>query len=162
MTIFYKPQQSNIASEDGKKKWHPRLVKVGKPVSTQKIAERVAKLSSLSPGDVHNVIRNLNDVIGQELLNSHSVNLEGWGTYTILANAKGKGVDTSGEVGPAQIKNLRIRFSPTYTRNVGEGVTRSVFAGIEYERYGKKLKNAYETDEEGGEDDDDDFVDPTT
>ena len=42
-------------------KWYPRLVTMNDPVETQELAGRVARESSMSPGDVHNVIRTLVD-----------------------------------------------------------------------------------------------------
>ena len=57
--LIYKAVQSNIASKDKKKKWHPCLIKMGNVVDTQMIGETIAERSSLTAGDVHNVIRNL-------------------------------------------------------------------------------------------------------
>ncbi|WP_321479458.1 HU family DNA-binding protein [uncultured Bacteroides sp.] len=136
MPLFYKPLQSNVASKDGKKKWHPRLVKVGKVVDTQKIGELIADKASLTPGDVHNVIRNLMSVMREQLLSSRSVKLDGLGTFTMMANASGKGVDTPDEVSPSQIVNLRVQFTPTGTRAAGTGgTTRAMYTGVEYERW---------------------------
>lgn len=56
--LIYKAVQSNIASKDKKKKWHPCLIKMGNVVDTQMIGETIAERSSLTAGDVHNVIRN--------------------------------------------------------------------------------------------------------
>ena len=57
--LIYKAVQSNIASKDKKKKWHPCLIKMGNVVDTQMIGETIAERSSLTAGDVHNVIRNI-------------------------------------------------------------------------------------------------------
>ncbi len=59
MALFYKAVKSTMATKSGDKKWHLNLVKVGKVVSTQQLAEMIAEKSSLTPGDVHNVVRNL-------------------------------------------------------------------------------------------------------
>ena len=55
MALFYKAVKSTMATKSGDKKWHLNLVKVGKVVSTQQLAEMIAEKSSLTPGDVHNV-----------------------------------------------------------------------------------------------------------
>ena len=55
--LIYKAVQSNIASKDKKKKWHPCLIKMGNVVDTQMIGETIAERSSLTAGDVHNVIK---------------------------------------------------------------------------------------------------------
>ena len=81
--LIYKAVQSNIASKDKKKKWHPCLIKMGNVVDTQMIGETIAERSSLTAGDVHNVIRNLMAVMREQLLNSRTVKLEGLGTFTL-------------------------------------------------------------------------------
>ena len=52
MALFYKAVKSTMATKSGDKKWHLNLVKVGKVVSTQQLAEMIAEKSSLTPGDV--------------------------------------------------------------------------------------------------------------
>ena len=64
--LIYKAVQSNIASKDKKKKWHPCLIKMGNVVDTQMIGETIAERSSLTAGDVHNVIRNLMAVMREQ------------------------------------------------------------------------------------------------
>ena len=59
MPLFYRARQSQLKTKEGKKQWHLTLVKVGKMVTSQQLAEVIAEKSSLTPGDVHNVIRNL-------------------------------------------------------------------------------------------------------
>lgn len=91
MPLIYKPYQANIANKAGQKLYYPRLVKFSKMVNTQKMAELIAEKASLTPGDVHNVIRNLMSVMREQLLNSRTVRLEGLGTFTMIAKAGGKG-----------------------------------------------------------------------
>lgn len=57
MPLFYRARQSQLKTKEGKKQWHLTLVKVGKMVTSQQLAEVIAEKSSLTPGDVHNVIR---------------------------------------------------------------------------------------------------------
>ena len=90
MPLIYKPYQANIANKAGQKLYYPRLVKFSKMVNTQKMAELIAEKASLTPGDVHNVIRNLMSVMREQLLNSRTVRLEG------------EGPDEDGEPGTAQ------------------------------------------------------------
>ena len=63
MPLIYKPYQATLANKEGQKLYYPRLVKFGKMVNTQKMAELIAEKASLTAGDVHNVIRNLMSVI---------------------------------------------------------------------------------------------------
>lgn len=48
MTLFYKAVQSTMVTKAGGKKWHLNLVKIGKTVSTQQLAEMIAEKSSLT------------------------------------------------------------------------------------------------------------------
>lgn len=156
MPLLWKAVQSALKSKDGKKKWHPRLVKVGKTVDTKQLGKDVSKRSSMSAGDTMNVIETLMDVIRGYLMNSQSVRLDDIGTFTVVSNARGNGVDTEEEVTAKQIHGLKIRFTPSYTRNPIEGTTRAMFADIEFEKFEAKAKAA--TNPSGG--DDDDYVDP--
>ena len=65
MPLIYKPYQATLANKEGQKLYYPRLVKFGKMVNTQKMAELIAEKASLTAGDVHNVIRNLMSVSGE-------------------------------------------------------------------------------------------------
>ncbi len=160
MPAMYKAVQSSLASKDGIKKWFPRLAKFRKAVSTQQVAEMIAEKSSLTPGDVHNVIRNMVTVMGRLLLNSQTVKLDGLGTFTLIAKSSGNGVDTPEKVSPSQIRALRIQFTPEGTRAPGGALTRAIFSGIQYERLdGNSSMFVVDDDEEdpddtgGGEED---------
>ena len=64
MPLIYKPYQANIANKAGQKLYYPRLVKFSKMVNTQKMAELIAEKASLTPGDLHNVIRSTSRRLG--------------------------------------------------------------------------------------------------
>ena len=151
MPLFYRPVQSPIASKDGVKRWHLNLVKVGRKVNTQQLAESIAEKSSLTPGDVQNVIRNLMSTMRAELLNSRTVRLEGLGTFTMKARTSGKGVDAKDKVNPNQITALRCHFTPEYTRPAAIGTTRALMQGVQFV-HADFLKSLAEGGEEGGED----------
>ena len=72
MPLFYYARQSSLATKEGAKLWHLSLKKVGRAVDAQQLAEVIAEKSSLTPGDVHNVIRNLMTVMRSQLLNSRT------------------------------------------------------------------------------------------
>ena len=103
-------------------------------------------------------------IMKRHLLNSKSVCLDGFGTFTIICRARKMGVDSKEEVTPKQITDLKIRFTPSYTRNAFEGTTRAMFSGVDFEMYGKKSK-ASTTDSNNNNDgtgDDDDIINPGT
>ena len=134
MVMFYKAVQSSLPNKEGKKLFYPSLVKVNNVVTTQDLAEKIAYSSSMTEGDVHGVIRNLMVAMRQELLNSQTVKLDGLGSFTFRACAKGKGVETAEEVDPSQIKLLRCHFTPEGKRNGSGGTTRAMTTGIKYQR----------------------------
>ena len=132
MPLFYYARQSQIATKEGVKTWHLSLKKVGKVVDTQLLAESIAEKSSLTPGDVQNVVRNLLSVMRVHLLNSHSVRLEGLGTFTMGIRSRGKGVDTEEKVNPNQITSVHCRFTPEYFRPIAVGTTRALTQGMTF------------------------------
>lgn len=132
MPLIYKPYQATLANKEGQKLYYPRLVKFGKMVNTQKMAELIAEKASLTAGDVHNVIRNLMSVMREQLLNSRTVRLEGLGTFTMIAKAGGKGVELEGKVSCTQITSLRCQFTPEYTRSASGVTTRALTTGVEF------------------------------
>ena len=135
MPLFYYGRQSQIATKEGVKTWHLSLKKVGRAVDAQQLAEVIAEKSSLTPGDVHNVIRNLMTVMRSQLLNSRTVRLDGLGTFTMKARTRGKGVVKSEDVNPNQVTALRCQFTPEYTRPAAMGTTRALLQGVEFEKY---------------------------
>lgn len=80
MPLLYYARQSQLKTKDGVKTWHPVLKKVGRAVNLQQLGEMVAEKCSATPGDVHNVVRNLVSVMRSQLLNSRSVRLDGLDT----------------------------------------------------------------------------------
>ena len=57
MPLFYYARQSSLATKEGAKLWHLSLKKVERAVDAQQLAEVIAEKSSLTPGDVHNVLK---------------------------------------------------------------------------------------------------------
>ena len=146
MPLFYKAVQSPIANKAGAKLWHLNLVKAGGTVATQQLAEVIAEKSSLTAGDVQNVVRNLMSVMREYLLNSRSVRLVGLGSFTMKACTRAKGVESADKVSPNQITALKCRFTPEYTRPAAIGTTRALTQGVQF-LHADLLKN--DTSEEG-------------
>ena len=72
--IFWKRIQAAINDL-----WYPRSVTVGNPVETQEFAKRLARESTVSPADVHAVIRAMPEVMADFMKESRAVHLEGIG-----------------------------------------------------------------------------------
>ena len=111
MPLIYKPYQATLANKEGQKLYYPRLVKFGKMVNTQKMAELIAE---------------------EQLLNSRTVRLEGLGTFTMIAKANGKGVELENKVSSSQITSLRCQFTPEYTRAANGSATSALTTGVEF------------------------------
>ena len=77
------------------------MVLVGN-VTTDQVAREIAAYSSLSSGDVKNVIDNLVTVMTQHLQASQSVTLDGLGSFRLTMRSSGRGVETADEVSASQ------------------------------------------------------------
>ena len=163
MPLLYYARQSQLKTKDGVKQWHLTLKKIGRAVSLQQLGEMVAEKCSATPGDVHNVIRNLMSVMRMQLLNSRTVRLDGLGTFTVIARTRGKGVDKEKDVNPNQVTSLHFMFIPEYTRPAALGTTRALWQGVEFEKWtgkdasvddGKDDGNGGGSDGDGGIEDD--------
>ena len=111
------------------------MVKSKHVVKTQELAEEIAEMSALSEGDVHSVIRNLMKCMRRHLLDSQSVQLEGFGTFTVKAQSAGKGVKTAEEVNHTQINYLKVQFTPSYHRvEAGVGKVCPMLSGATFNK----------------------------
>lgn len=90
-------------------KWYASSRLTGKR-STKDLSKDVANESSLSPGDVQNVIVNITEQIPKWLMEGNSVKLDGFGTFRLSFSSEG--VATKDEVTANLIKNVRIIFEP--------------------------------------------------
>lgn len=115
---FFKKLQQPV-----NKKWYPRSILVGTPISTEEVSETLAAESTVSPADVLAVLRALSGVMGKYMAQGRSVRLDGIGTFYFTANAEGNGVATPEEVSVKQIKGVKVRFLPetSYVRTGTNG-----------------------------------------
>ena len=134
-------------------KWYPQGITIGKPVTTKEVANRLADLSALSPGDCYSMLGNLGKVLGEYMNSGRTVKLDGVGTFYYTANASGQGVDSAEEVSAKQITGTRVRFIPEVARSVkGQVTTRSL---VSSDVFWEELKlNTTTTPEPGGSGDD--------
>lgn len=139
--LFWKRTKQKIND-----KWYPRLVTIGKPAGTQEIAERLARESTVSPADVHAVIRALPTVMAEIMAESRSANLEGLGSFHYTAQATGNGVETEDKVHSGQFTSLRVQFIPARQKQ-GSGYSRSLVGNVSFMEW----KGPEPKPEEGGE-----------
>ena len=119
---FYIKKQAKVNN-----KWYPRSITVGKPVSTDNVADKLAELSTVTRGDAYAILKNLGSVMASYMASGRTVKLEGVGTFYYSLTAAKQGVDTAEEVSASQITAVRVRFIPEVTRNPSSQVsTRSL------------------------------------
>ena len=82
---FFKKQQQPV-----NKKWYPRSVLVGNPVTTDQIAKRLAAESTVAPADVKAVLEALSGVMGDYMAQGRSVKLDGIGSFFFQSSATGR------------------------------------------------------------------------
>ena len=119
---FFKKIQQKI-----NKLWYPQSVTVGKPVTTNQVADRLAQISTVSRADTFAVLKDLGGVLGDYMAQGRTVKLEGVGTFYYTAVAAGKGVDAPEKVNATLISGVRVRFIPEASRSSsGQVTTRSL------------------------------------
>lgn len=109
--------------------WYAQSITVGKPVTTDQVAARLAEISTVSPADTFAVLKGLGGVMGDFMAQGLTVKLDGIGTFYYTTDTTGKGVDSPDKVTAAQISGVRVRFIPETTRaSSGRVVTRSLIS----------------------------------
>ncbi|MDR2388334.1 MAG: DNA-binding protein [Tannerellaceae bacterium] len=107
--------------------WYPQAITVGKPVSTDEVADRLAQISTVSRGDTYAVLKNLGGVLGDYMAEGRTVKLEGIGTFYFTAVANHQGVDAPEKVKSTHITGVRVRLIPETSRTSSNKVaTRSL------------------------------------
>jgi len=150
---FYKKTQKAING-----KWYATSVTVGKPVSTDEIAEQLEEISTVSRGDAYNVLKDLAAAMRTFLASGRTVKLEGVGTFYYQASARGNGRDTAAEVTANDIGAVRVRFIPEVTYAGGNATRGLVSPYLSWEEWGGSTStpgDGSDTPPSGGGDDTD-------
>ena len=103
-------QRRNLQQPDAPQKWYASPVNAGK-TSQKEISNDIVALSSLSRGDVSNVIDNLLDTVPKYLLMGKSVSLGDLGTFRLSFSSKG--VDAPEAFNTSMISGVKIIFTPS-------------------------------------------------
>ncbi|MDO4163208.1 MAG: HU family DNA-binding protein [Bacteroides sp.] len=102
--------------------WYPQSVTLGEPITTDKVIERLAQISTVSKSDVQAVLGDLASVLADYMALGYTVKLDGLGTFYYTAVTEKQGVATAAEVNANQITGVRIRFIPESTRTNGNRI----------------------------------------
>ena len=132
--------------------YFPQAVVVGKPIETKKIAERLAKISTVSYADVLAVLAEMPGVLADYMSQGKSVKLEGLGTFRYTLDTEGVENEADFDF-QKQLKAVRVSFIPTKEGAVTKGGTATralVPAGIEWLRYDGQAATDDGTDPDGG------------
>ena len=117
--------------------WFPQAVTVGKPISTKKIAQRLAQISTVSYADVLAVLAEMPGVLADYMSQGKSVRLDGLGTFRYTLDTVG--VENKEDFDfQKQLKAVRVSFTPQREGAVTKGgtATRSLVpSGIEWLKY---------------------------
>ncbi|ADV45008.1 HU family DNA-binding protein [Bacteroides helcogenes] len=114
---FYKKFQSRLNDL-----WYPKAITTGN-ITTDKVADRLALLSTVTRGDTYAVLKNLGGVMADYMAMGRTVKIEGIGTFYYTASTNKNGVATANEVNSGQINGTRVRFLPEVKRSSGKQVT---------------------------------------
>ena len=136
------------------KKWYPKSVLVGSPVSTEQLCKRIGAESTVSPADVRAVLTALAPIMADYMSQGRSVKLDGIGSFYFTAVSAKGGVDAAEKVSANQIVGVRVRFNPEthYERGGGSRVATRALTDtpIEWEEWKGEEKKKKKKKEEGG------------
>jgi len=91
------------------KKWYASPLTSGKR-NLKEISQDISDVSSLSAGDVLNVVTNMVEQLPKWLMEGYSVKLDGFGTFRVSFSSNGGA--TKEEITANNITDLRIIFDP--------------------------------------------------
>ncbi len=91
------------------KKWYASPKLTGKR-DLKNLSKDLSEVSSLSAGDVQNVIVNLIEQLPKWLMEGNSVKLDGFGIFRLSFSSTGEA--TKDEITAASIKDIYILFEP--------------------------------------------------
>lgn len=152
MSVTYKRVfRKNPQLQDGTGKYYPQLIIWGKSATLDTLSEKMAYSSSLTKGDIRSVLTNFVTEMRAELYNGHSVNIDGFGVFSLSAQTVGS--EKKEDCQADKIKAVRINFraSSAIRPNLDPATTR-VEDRIDFVDFESQLKkyNVQEEEEEPG------------
>ncbi|MCD8182752.1 MAG: HU family DNA-binding protein [Bacteroides sp.] len=134
--MFYKKSRAKVGKIF---KWFPRAHVLRVPVDTQQLGETISQRYTVTPADVHAVLRALPEVMAEYMEAGRSVRMDGLGSFHYKLSCAGQGVDTPEEVGPHQVKAVRVQFIPARKKGAF-GYERSLVKNKSFVEFGGKGK----------------------
>jgi len=112
MAYFKKVKIKNPST--GETRYYPRAVQLGEPVTTEQLAKRIARESTVSAVDVRAVLESLSGIMGEYMADGRKVKLDGIGSFYYTCSAAGNGSQSADECSASDINGIRVRFLPQY------------------------------------------------
>lgn len=103
-------QKGNPAKPDAAKKWYANPVKSG-TITQKNLATQISGRSSLTSGDIANVLQNLVELLPQELIKGNSVQLGDFGTFRVSFSSDG--AENEKDFTTDKIKGVKVLFTPS-------------------------------------------------
>lgn len=103
-------EKGNPSDKNAPKKWYASPVNSGK-VDQKAIAKEIANRSSLTSGDVANVIQNFLELLPNYLIDGKSVQLGDFGTFRLSLSSEG--AEEQATFNATKIKGLKVIFTPS-------------------------------------------------
>ena len=131
--------------------YYPLAITVGKPVDTKEIADRLAKISTVSRADAYAVLMEMGGVLADIMKEGKSARLEGLGTFRYKLETEGV-ADEKDFDAQKQIKAVRVQFTPEREGAATRGGTQTralVPGNVEWHEWAGKTAG---TSADGGED----------
>ena len=109
MAIPYKKvQRKNPFNRNADPKFYIQLMTLGQTATLESIAYEMKESSSLSLGDIKSVLTNFVTAMRRALYNGHSVNIPGFGVFSLSAHCEG--AETLESCSLKNIRNVKINF----------------------------------------------------
>lgn len=107
MAVKFKVQEKANPQNRDEKKYYVQPIRVG-TIRRNELEDEIVALTSLSRGDVRNVLVTSSELIGKYITLGYSVTLEDVGTLSLRVNSEGS--DTPEEVNAANVKSTSVGF----------------------------------------------------
>lgn len=134
MSAFYDFFLTPQPQDKDKERYHARLV-VKETISTDKLAEAIAKRCSLQKGDVMSAFIGLADLLKEKLTDGNSVHLDGIGSFRIKAESPS--VRSVNEIRAESIRCGGVIYTPE--KNLLRELAGTEFQRVRYSHRSKEL-----------------------
>jgi len=102
-------ERGNPADPAAPKKWYASPI-ISEKVSLKTISKEISSRSSLTAGDISNVLSNLLDEMPKYLIGGNSIKLGDFGTFRLSFSSEG--AETIDDFSASKIRGMKIVFTP--------------------------------------------------